>query len=78
LVKLDEGVAQRQLEVILKRIEELKNFPNTGTPIIISEDNVLRQVNVGGYRIFYVVDEDEDFVEVHGVEHMKQDSKFRA
>jgi len=76
LVEIDENAAHKELTKILARIEGLKFFPKTGSPVIISTEGILRQVNVSSYRILYVVHDEESFVEVHGIEHMKQKSRF--
>ena len=65
------GSAKRFFVLLKKKISRLKDFPYSCQ---IYEDNTdYRKLIVGDYLVFYVVNEDEKFVEIHRILHSSRD-----
>jgi len=76
LSEFGDTVAKRQHERILKKLRSLQHFPLRGHPVGLLGAKALRQVNINRYKIIFFVNEQEEYVEVQRIVHMKQDTKF--
>ena len=74
LSEFDYEVAAKQIERIFEAMDSLEHFPFRGRKIGLIGKNVVRQVNVGRYKIAYIVS--GDYVAVHRVVHMKMNVEF--
>ena len=66
-----ELAAHRQESLIIKRIRQLDVFPN-GYPIVESNPP-LRSLRAGRYRIFFLVNDNEQAVEIVHIVHSRRD-----
>jgi len=67
------GTTKRFLTLLKKKITRLRDFPYSCPAY--EDDPDYRKLAVGDYLAFYMVNEDENFVEVHRIFHGSRDIK---
>ena len=75
LDKFYAGSAERFFSILKSKISHLGNFPYICS--VYDDDPDYRKLIVGEYLVFYMVNEDEKFVEIHRIFHGSQDIKRR-
>ena len=67
------GTTGRFIKLLKKRITHLKSFPYLCP--VYEEDDDYRKLVVGDYLVFYIVNEDIEFIEIHRIFHGSRDVK---
>ena len=54
--------ADRYIDKIILRVDQLQNFPESGRPVPEKEDPSIRELIEGNYRIFYKIQKGNVFI----------------
>jgi toxin ParE1/3/4 len=66
----NSGAAENWVNTVFKKVEELKNFPESGRVVPETDNQSIRELLYGNYRIIYRVEESR--LSVLTVRHGKQ------
>ena len=71
LAQYYESTVRDFFKLLKKRIAQLKKFPYSCP--VYEDDPDYRKLVVGDYLVFYVVNEDDKFIEIHRIFHGSRD-----